>query len=91
MFYYYNDTGVVKMISQEEIETDLNVIELPEEDLTGKLAQIVEGELVLEDNPALVSEAKKEALESLKTEYLAKAEAGAMTLEDMNDFVKAFL
>jgi len=90
-FYYYNKSSVVKMISEAKMETDMECVEFPEQDLTGKLALFDGSQLVLEDNPALTSEAKKEAIESLKTAYKTKAEAGNMTLKDMNDFVKAFL
>lgn len=90
-FYYYNKSGVVKMISETKMETDMKCVELPAQDLSGKLARFDGTQLALEENPALMSKKKREALESLKTAYKAKAEAGNMTLKDMNDFVKNFL
>ena len=79
------------MISEEEMETGLKCVELPDQSLTGKLARFDGSQIVLEDSPNILAEAKKEALESLKTDFKAKAEAGQMTLQDMNDFVKNFL
>ena len=90
-YYYYNEAGVVKMTSEEKMETDLECVELPEQNLSGKLARFDGSELILEDNPLIVAEGKKEALELLKIGLKSKAEAGTLTLEDMGTFIKNFL
>lgn len=91
MFYYYNSSGVVKMISEEEIESDLNVVELPTEDLSGKLAQIVRGELVLEDNPSILAETERANLGELKAGLRERAANGTLTLADVSALIRNFL
>jgi len=92
-YIYYNNSGLVKMISEKKVKTSLkslkhNFTSDETDKLDKKYIITIRDKKLNFEKPIHI---KKTETETLKAELKAKAEDGSITLEDITVFIKNFL
>ena len=91
MFYYFNQNGIVKMKSEAPIYApSLQCVELPDENLAGKITKVENGRLILEDHPNVVSENLKLDIDARKRALKEKIQNKSIKMDDIADFINDF-
>lgn len=93
MYFYYNKSGIIKMISEKKIKTNLDAIRInPTMDESEKLkggyiVGLENGKLKFDEHPR----ARIRGVEAEKKLLKSKVEDGSLTMVDIGNFITKYL
>lgn len=94
MYFYYNKSGIIKMISEKKIKSDLGFVKInPNADESEKLLRggyvvsLDKNKLKFEEHPR----ARIRGIEAEKKLLKSKVEDGSLTMVDIGNFITKYL